>query len=98
MVNVKNNTNREHPAMGLTNDKASEQCSGQPSTAPSESQRIADRAISSPSQDHERGTLIPALRVIISSAERTIGPPLGKNKHLAGTLRQFHALLGKLTR
>lgn len=84
--------------MGLTNDKASEHRSGEPSTAPSESQQISDRAISSPSQDHERVTLIPALRVIISSAERTIGPPLGRNKHLAGTLRQFHALLGKLTR
>jgi hypothetical protein len=98
MVNGTNGTNRENPAMDLTNDKASEERSGEPSTAPSKSQRIADRAIGSPSQDHERGALIPALRVIISSAERTIGPPLGKNKHLAGTLRQFHALLGKLTR
>ena len=84
--------------MGLTNDKPSEQSSCEPSTAPSGSQRIADRAITSSSHDHERGTLIPALRVIVSSAERTIGPPLGKNQHLAGTLRQFHALLGKLTR
>jgi hypothetical protein len=84
--------------MGSSNDKALEQCSGEPSTLPSESQRSAGSAFNSPSKDHPSVALIPALRVIISSVERTIGPPLGKNEHLAGKLRRLHALLGKLTR
>jgi hypothetical protein len=98
MVNAKNGTDSENPTMGSENDKALEQCSGEPDTVSSESRPGAGPAFNSPSQDHPRAALIPALRVIISSAERTIGHPLGKNEHLAGTLRRLHALFGKLTR
>ena len=84
--------------MGSGNDKAHEVRSGDPGTSPAESHGSSAQTVNSPSQDHPRVALIPALRVIISAAERTIGPPLGKNKQLVGTLQQFHALLGKLTR
>ena len=81
-----------------TNDKTLEQRLGEPDAAPSENQRSAVSAINSPSENSHRCPLIPALRVIISSAERIVGPPLGKNKHLSETFRQFNALLGKWTR
>ena len=55
-------------------------------------------AFLSASENHSSTALIPALRVILSSVERTIGHPLGKNEQLAATLRRLDSLLGKLPR
>lgn len=79
----------------LNPDKKFEQLSAPPEALP-ESECGGDPA-SHPSNKGDRGaSLIRALRVILSSAERTIGHPFGKNEQLAASLRRLHALLGKL--
>jgi hypothetical protein len=98
MVNSKKGTVDENPSLGSSNDKSLEQVSGEPGTVSPKSQGRTDAKFDAPFQDRASDALIQALRIVVSSAVRTIGPPLGLNEHLAGTLRRFHALLGKLAR
>jgi hypothetical protein len=97
MVNAEKNTDNKNP-MGSSDETSLEQRSGEAGSTPSNCQGSAEPAYGWPSKDHPSVVLIPALRVILSSVERTIGPPLGKNEHLVGMLRQLSALLGKLAR
>jgi hypothetical protein len=98
MVNAEKNTDNENPSMGSSDEKSLEQRSTHAMFPPSNCLSSAEPAHVRPSKDHPSAVLIPALRVILSSVERTIGPPLGKNEHLVGMLRQLSALLGRLTR
>lgn len=97
MVNAKESTDGENPSMDSGSEPSPERSSGEVSAVPHKSHLNTDPALDSPIQSQPRAELVPALRVILSSSERAIGPPLGNNERLASTLRRLHALLGRLT-
>lgn len=96
MVNEKESTDGANPSMDSGSDNSPDQSSSEVRTVPFKSHLKSDPALNSP-MSQPRVELVPALRVILSSSERAIGPPLGNNEHLARTLRRLHALLGRLT-
>lgn len=98
MVNSNGNSNSERSVdMGI--GETTRQCVAEKAAPAQDNQRDDDSRISQPANDYPSIALVPALRAILTSVERTIAHPLlGNNEPLAATLRQLHTLLGKLPR